>query len=173
MVLDAITAFTKIHPVLEEYKYALQSLGIEPVRFPLKDRLLNRQNTAFARPDNVHRRRGKIAISSRDPLPREALLHETAHILLSHLLGDKREHEMEAALVAHYAARRLGWNVEASSAAQYAKRYARHLQSSGETSGETGHEIVISAYAPDGATQEKIRAAVEKIVSAFQNRQKS
>jgi hypothetical protein len=81
--------------------------------------------------------------------------------------GRWAEHEMEAALVAHQVARRLGWDREASSAARYAKRYATSLRSSDSQDEKEGHDTVVSAYAPDGATQERIRATVEKIVSAF------
>lgn len=167
MALDALRAFVRVHPILDEYREALNTLGIKPIRYPLKDDLLKRQHTGFAKLDHVMPKEGTIAISHREPFPREVLLHEVAHVLLTHLLGDTREHEMEAALVAHQVARRLGWDREASSAARYAKRYATSLRSSDSQDEKEGHDTVVSAYAPDGATQERIRATVEKIVSAF------
>jgi hypothetical protein len=168
MAFETIRGLVGIHPVLKEYRDALISLGIEPIRHPLKERLFNRNLTAFAKLDSTHRERGKIAISSHDPMPRESLIHEAAHILLDHLLGDEKQHEMEAGLVAYYAARRLGWEREAASSARYAKRYASDIQALDDAA-QLGLEVVTSAYSPEGETQQRIQQVTDRIVAAFRN----
>lgn len=165
------------HQVLRRFLPALKELGIDPKRYTFRD-LLETPDTLGK--GNVSER--TVAIAPHARLPEYVLLHEVAHIMLGHTRYQfLHQKEIEADLVARYAAHVLGWEKERTAAAKRSANTVRALRrdvgrfhlstqhhlSSPPRNTEEAEALVEERYRPTEDRAKELTAMATKIADTF------